>query len=63
MPLQNFWFSRTAEPRHQRLQDFGFGAFLCSALVGYGPWFQTPAPIDMAQTTTPPEGGVVVWLV
>jgi hypothetical protein len=27
MPLQNFWFSLTAERRHQRLQDFGFEAF------------------------------------
>ena len=30
MPWQNFWFSLTAEPRHQRLQDFGFEAFFVS---------------------------------
>jgi hypothetical protein len=27
MPLHNFRFSLTAEPQHQRLQDFGFEAF------------------------------------
>jgi hypothetical protein len=60
MPLQNFWFNVSLNTDIKGFKTSVLRPFLCPALVGDEPCLQTPAPICMAQMTTPPEGGVAV---